>query len=251
MGEIGSPRRAGGRRGDVGSVTRTLLEIARDLADDRVLAEQICRACVRGLDIDGAAISLFTARTHRETLFATDPIAVLLEDLQFGLGEGACMDAATTGRPVWAPDLSDPAETMRWPVYAAAVVEQARVRAVFALPLQWGVINLGVLDLYRAAPGPLSGAQQRDAISAADAAALMLLDLRTDPGEITAWDRSWSTRAEIHQATGMVVAQLGISSHDAFARLRAHSFAEHRMLGEVAEDVVARRLTFSRDTRDS
>jgi AmiR/NasT family two-component response regulator len=108
-----------------------------------------------------------------------------------------------------------------------------------------------VLDLYRVAPGPLSGRQQRDAISAADAAALMLLDLRTDPGEITAWDRSWSTRAEIHQATGMVVAQLGISSQDAFARLRAHAFAEHRMLGEVAEDVVARRLIFSRETRES
>ena len=46
----------------------------------------------------------------------------------------------------------------------------------------------------------------------------------------------------------MVVAQLGISSQDAFARLRAHAFVEHRMLVDVADDAVARRLTFRRDT---
>lgn len=229
-------------------MTRALLGIARDIRDDRALAVQICRACVDGLDVDGAAISLFTASTLRETLFATDPVAELLEDLQFGLGEGACMDAASTGRPVLIPDMADPVDTSRWPVYAAAVGEQTGVGAVFAFPLQWGTINLGVLDLYRQVPGMLSGPQLRDAASAADAAALMLLGLRTDPGDPQAWDRSWSNRAEIHQATGMVVAQLGISAQDAFARLRAHAFAAHRMLGDVAADVIARRLHFEKDT---
>ncbi len=232
---------------EVGVVTRALLDIARDVGDDRALAARICRACAEGLDIDGAAISLFTASTLRETLFATDPTAELLEDLQFSLGEGACMDAAATGRPVWAPDMGDPDTTGRWPIYAAAVVTQAEVGAVFALPLQWGAINLGVLDLYRRAPGPLPAEQRRDAIGAADAAALMLLGMRTDPGEGTAWDRSWSSRAEIHQATGMVTVQLGVNSQDAFARLRAYAFAEQRMLGDVAADVVARRVTFYRD----
>jgi AmiR/NasT family two-component response regulator len=46
----------------------------------------------------------------------------------------------------------------------------------------------------------------------------------------------------------MVVAQLGISAADAFARLRAHAFAEQRLLGDVARDVVARRLHFSKNT---
>jgi hypothetical protein len=233
---------------ELGAVTRALLAIARDLRDDRVLAEQICLACVAGLDVDGAAISVLTTSTMRETLWASDATAELLEDLQFSLGEGACIEAAVTARPVLVPDLSDPAETSRWPIYAAAVVEQAGVGAVFALPLQWGAITVGVLDLYRRAPGSLSEEQSRDALSAADAATLMLLGLRTDPGEDLAWDRSWSNRAEIHQATGMVVAQLEISATDAFARLRAYAFAEQRLLGDVARDVVARRLHFSKDT---
>ena len=135
-----------------GGVTRVLLAIARDLRDDRALAEQICRACVAGLDIDGAAISLHTGSTLRETLFATDATADLLEDLQFSLGEGACIEACGTGRPVLVPDMTDTTDTSRWPVYAGAVME-AGVGAVFALPLQWGTIHLGVLDLYRRPPG--------------------------------------------------------------------------------------------------
>jgi GAF domain/ANTAR domain len=233
---------------ELGAVTRALLAIARDVEDDRVLAGEICRACVQGLDIDGAAISLLTADPLRETVFASDATADLLEDLQFSLGEGACIDAAVSRRPVLVADMNDPAQTARWPVYAAAVAEQTGVRAVFALPLQWGAIDVGVLDLYRRAPGALSAAQMRDALSAADAATLILLGLRSDPGDDDqAWDRSWGNRAEIHQATGMVVAQLGVSAADALARLRAHAFAEQRLLGDVARDVVARRLCFTED----
>jgi len=205
---------------------------------------------VAGLGVDGAAISLMTASNLRETLYASDATVDLLEDLQFSLGEGPCVDAALSGRPVLVADLRDPAQTSRWPIYAAAVVDQAHIGAVFAVPLQWGTITLGVLDLYRRAPGSLSAAQARDAISAADAAALMLLGVRTapDPEGDELWDRSWSKRAEIHQATGMVVAQLGVSPTDAFARLRAHAFSEGVQLGDVARDVVARRLRFTRDT---
>jgi AmiR/NasT family two-component response regulator len=97
-------------------------------------------------------------------------------------------------------------------------------------------------------PGALSATQMRDALSAADAATLVLLGLRSDPGEEQAWDRSWGNRAEIHQATGMVVPSSGSARADALARLRAHAFAEQRLLGEVARDVVARRLRFTKDT---
>jgi hypothetical protein len=235
---------------ELGVVTRALLGIARTLRNDRVLAERICQAAVEGLEVDGAAISLLTASTLRETLYATDATAELLEDLQFSLGEGVCVDAATSGGPVLIADMNDPAQTSRWPIYAAAVVDQAQISAVFAFPLQWGPINLGVLDLYRREPGSLPPAQLRDALGAADMAALMLLGLRTDAGEDQTWDRSWGNRVEIHQATGMVVAQLGVGATDAFARLRAYAFAEHRLLGDVARDVVARRLRFDPAAED-
>ncbi len=231
-----------------GKVTQALLAIGSAGFDERGLAERICQTCIAELDIDGAAISLDTAGNLRETLYASDVTADLLEELQFTLGEGACMDAARTGHPVLVPDMTDVVESVRWPVYAEAVVERAGVGAVFALPLQWATIHLGVLDLYRKAPGSLPIAQLRDATAAADIAALMLLGIRTDPGDDQIWDRSWGHRAEIHQATGMVVAQLNLSAADAFAWLRAYAFTEHQLLGDVARDVVARRLRFTEDT---
>jgi len=103
--------------------------------------------------------------------------------------------------------------------------------------------------------GGLSQSQWRDALSAADIAALMMLGLRTDPnparprGDATAgWlDHSMGSRAEVHQATGMVLAQLGVSAAEALARLRAYAFVEQRLLIDVARDVVARALVFTED----
>jgi hypothetical protein len=234
---------------DLGVVTKALLAIARDTIDDRALAMRICRACVDGLDVDGAAISLLTAGAARQTLAATDALAELLEDLQFTFNEGACMEAARTGNPVLVGDLRHSGEVERWPMFAAAVLERSAVRAVFALPLQWGAVNLGVLDLYRLQPGALDDAQLRDAIAAADAAALMMLGLRTDPdqGGVDWLDHAVAHRAEIHQAAGMVSVQLDVTVAEALARMRAHAFVHDRLLIDVACDVVARRLMFTED----
>jgi hypothetical protein len=274
---------------ELGPLTQALIRLARDGHDDRHLAAEICRACVTCLGVDGAAISLLTATASRETLPATDPTAATLEDLQFTLGEGACMEAALSGRPVLVPDIGDHVLTSRWPMFADAVAEQTDVRALFALPLQLGTINLGVLDLYRTTAGPLRGHELRDALAAADTATLMLLAVPAHSGDVDVdghpvtdgqhrgdrithrwhedgdsegrhitradeawlhglgwdrpgWDGLWNGRAEVHQATGMVLVQLGISSQDAFVRLRAHAFATRRPLADVA-----RRLVFTPD----
>jgi hypothetical protein len=244
---------------DSGAVTQALLAIGPGSSDDRDLAQQICRACIEGLDVDGAAISLLTATVSRHTLWASDATAERLEDLQFSLNEGACMQAATTGSPVLVPDLHHSSETAQWPIFAAAVAEQTNAQALFALPLQWGVTNLGVLDLYRNATGELSHTQWRDALSAADIAALMILGLRTDPTNpdpdpdpdthTGGLDHPTGDRAAIHQATGMVLAQLQITATEALARLRAYAFVEQRLLDDIAHDVINRTLTFTQNMK--
>jgi hypothetical protein len=74
---------------ELGTVTQALLAGGDDGLDAHAVAERICRACVTGLDVDGAVISILTATVSRETLWATDPTAELLEELQFTLNEGA------------------------------------------------------------------------------------------------------------------------------------------------------------------
>jgi hypothetical protein len=61
------------------------------------------------------------------------------------------------------------------------------------------------------------------------------------------WDQPLSTR-EVHQATGMIVAQLGVTAHEAYVRMQGFAYSRGRMLSEVANDVVERRLRFDPDS---
>ncbi len=54
----------------------------------------------------------------------------------------------------------------------------------------------------------------------------------------------WLRRARVHQATGMVAAQLGLTTDDAMAVLRAHAFALEVSLDQVSDELVSRRLVF-------
>lgn len=234
---------------ETGLVTRAVLALGPRALDDRSLARDVCQACCADLDIDGAAISVLTATEARTTLWASDPTAHMLEELQFTLNEGSCIQAASTGSPVFVPDLHHDAQTRHWPVFAAAVAEQTPVRALFTLPMQWGAANVGVLDLYRNSPGDLDDAQRADAMAATRIAAMLLLARYTEPpGTATAVPDDaevmslLDNRAEVHQATGMVLTQLGVTPQEALARMRAHAFLHQRLLIDVARDIVARRL---------
>jgi hypothetical protein len=48
----------------------------------------------------------------------------------------------------------------------------------------------------------------------------------------------------------MISVQLGVSIQEALLRLRAHAYGSERPLGEIAEDVVARRLRFGDELDD-
>jgi hypothetical protein len=95
----------------------------------------------------------------------------------------------------------------------------------------------------------LSDGERRDAFGVADVAALMMLGQRTDPGEGGWLDGRVASRAEIHQATGMVLIQLGVTAPEALACLRAHAFVHGRLLIDVAREVVARRISFVEDVQ--
>jgi hypothetical protein len=88
------------------------------------------------------------------------------------------------------------------------------------------------------------------ALLAADAAVSTLLAAgigRTIPG-VVRWDRSDGSelvRSEVHQATGVIMAQVGGGAADALSRL----YAANRAIDAVARDVVDRRLRFDEETR--
>jgi hypothetical protein len=124
------------------------------------------------------------------------------------------------------------------------------VRAAFAFPLQVGAARLGVLDVFRARAGPLTGAELRQAFTFTDLAVRTLLDGQEDaiPGAAAeGLDEAIEHSAELFQAQGMVMVQLGVSLAEALVRIRAHTYAQNRRLTDVARDVVAGRLHFDPD----
>jgi hypothetical protein len=207
--------------------------------------QRIAELCVDMLGVTGAGISLVSDTGTRGVICATDDVAMRIEELQVTLGEGPCMDAISGGGPVLVPDLDDWRDLPeRWPGFLAAIAT-AGVRAVFAFPLRIGVIQLGALDLYRSSAGALGEDQLGAALVAAEAAGLALLSLQKEVETgLTVDARSGGFQPQVHQATGMVMVQAGVTIEQAFLLLRARAFASGRSLSAVSADVIGRRLRF-------
>jgi hypothetical protein len=211
----------------------------------------LCRVSAMLADVTGAGIVLMSSDMATTTAYTSDDVSATLDDLQLTLGEGPCVDAHGQGRPVLEPDLADPVER-RWPAFSPPAVA-AGVRAVFGFPLHVGAARLGTLGLYRDRQGPLSDEQHADALVMAGvvARAVLVMQAQVPPGSLAhAIEADGNFRYVVHQATGMVAAQLGVPVGDALVRLRAHAFRTDRLLTDVAGDVVARRLRFGEDDGD-
>lgn len=212
--------------------------------------DRLCSALTRVLPATGVGVSLLTEDHNGGGIVAaSDARSRVLEELQFTAGEGPCIDAYTTGRPVLVPDLDDHG-TRRWPGYAPAAREHG-VRAVFAFPLQVGAARAGALDIYRTQAGSLTDDALTRAYSFADVAMGLLVDGQARVGDDRSsrdLDDALAPRLEVYQAQGMVMVDLGVGVDEAMARLRAHAYAEGRPIAHIARDIVAGKLTLDRDS---
>lgn len=223
-----------------------LADLEKNHLSVRSLPQRLVDACAAALPVTGVALVVMTNSGPGAMLANTDGPALVMEELQFTLGEGPCIEATRSGRPVLQPDLAATAPT-RWPGFAAGALE-AGIRAIFAFPLQVGGIHVGVLDLYRDKPGTLAYPDFEEALDFADAATTLLLHLQAESGQNGAVELL-EDRAEVHQATGMVSVQAEVRLTDALLLLRAHAYAEERPILDIAKEVVSRTVHF--DVKES
>ncbi len=204
---------------------------------------RLCAVCPGIVGVNGAGIMLMSGDIPRGSLSSTDDVSQLIEELQYALGEGPCVDAYHQGRVVAEPDLAEPV-ARRWPAFPSPAL-QAGVRAVFGFPLRVGAVRVGALNLYRDRPGPLNDEQHADALVLAGVAARWVLDAQAvAPSGAVAKELEAGAdfHFAVHNAAGMVSVQEGISVAEALIRLRAFAFGNNRLLADVADDVVARRV---------
>lgn len=230
--------------------------------DDRLFAgvDTICDTALQETETDGVALAVLTRwRRVRDLLYASDPIARRLDELQYTIGEGPCFDAYRESVPQFYPELTSAAQTPRWPTFAADAAELG-VRALFAFPVPDGRRPMGVLELYRRAAGGLSDAGYAAASACASAIAQQLesnwqhhvarfdnveqaIDAAATAGIDVTEPPDPFTRTQIHMAAGMVSIQLATSVDDALDRIRAYCYAYGLSVTSVAADIIARRLT--------
>ncbi|KQX08409.1 hypothetical protein ASC59_03640 [Leifsonia sp. Root1293] len=205
----------------------------------------LCRPFLNALPVRGASIAVLADPFGKETICASDRLAARLDELQIDLGLGPCWDALSTRTPVFTSDIRR--VDHRWPVLADAIGDE-RIGALFALPLYIGSLDIGAVDLYTEEPGTLTESEAKDAVALSTAAARQVLLRALDaaqPGATYDTEPGTHSRRLVHQATGMVIAQLGISATDALLVLRARAYADGRSVREVADDIVDRRLDLS------
>lgn len=220
-----------------------LLRILSLLASDNGSeVPRLCDVAAEVTAVSGAGVMLLSDGLPQASLCSTDEIASRIEEAQYTLGEGPCVDAHRLGKVVAEPDLG--AVGSRWAEFSRQALG-AGARAVFGYPIRLGVARLGALNLYRDQPGPLSDDQHADALVVADVAARAILAdqaAASDRGLGVGIQGDLNMWGVVHQAAGMVSVQLDISVADALMCLRAHAFRNDRSVAAVARDVVERRL---------
>lgn len=193
--------------------------------------------------VSGAAVSTVGELLGSETIAASDDLASRVDELQFDLGEGPCWDAMRFARPVLEPDVREH-PTIVWPLFSAALMEHP-VSSLFAFPLIVGPLRIGAVDLYSREPVSLSASQTKQASTVAEAVGQLVLRRALNAvGEYDDHGNAFSRRL-IHQATGMLVAQLRIASEDAVLIIQGHAFATGQSMMEVSQSIVDRKLGFT------
>jgi hypothetical protein len=207
---------------------------------------RLCEVATDVVGVTGAGVMLMSDDVPLGSLCSSNGISDLMEQWQYTLGEGPCVDAYTLDQVVTETDLAEPM-TPRWFAFTPRALDIG-VRAVFGFPLRRRTARLGALNLYLDRPGGLDTDQFADAAVCAAFIAHWVIDTQaaaTEGSLAEALDADSDFHYVVQNAAGMVSVQLGISVTDALVRIRAYAFSETRLVREVADDIVGRSLRFS------
>ena len=221
---------------------RQALDQLADLRTSPVSVEEALERVVETANtlfgVDGTALMLVDRDQVLRNLAASDRRTALLEDLQAEHGEGPCADAFSDKRPVAADDL---AGDDRWPAFAPAAAARGLL-AVLASPVPYGDQAVGVVAVLDANPHTWSEAEREAVVAFTELVALLVLNAMEArergrlAGELQV---ALDSRVVIEQAKGVLVGRHGVTTREAFERLRRQARDQRRPLAEVARGVVS------------
>ncbi len=230
------------------SVAWQLAELTRTLLDATSLVEALDRIVVATRQaIPGADLVSITLRGpngHYYTPAETDPIADELDQVQYELNEGPCMDAARIPGPAIAvsDDLSD--EPL-WPKFGRAAVERGyhSIVATALLPDSRPPQLVGALNVYSRRRSGLTASDRDAALLLACHGSLALANVQANSTaalQAAHLRRAIESRDIIGQAKGILMNRRGIDADEAFSILRRVSQDLNVKLADLAHTLTER-----------
>jgi len=208
---------------------------------DQDPAHRLCEAARRTLGADAASLTIKLGDGRWSEPCATDPVTEHFEHLQQLAGEGPADDAASSGRPVFVQVEQRGLDL--WSTLSVVAGRDAVRGNYWVVPMRPLEATVGLLTLQRESGSLLQEARAVQFVADTVGTALFRDSGLTELG--LSVSEEWTESRVVHQATGMVTAQLRVSPRDALAMLRAHAFSQDVDLHTLAVDVVARRIDFS------
>lgn len=215
-----------------------LARLVADLTDADSLnatVDQIVRFARDTIGADHAGITLLLARRAGfETVGHTDRLVLDVDDMQYQLGEGPCIDAAIKGQTVRAVDLdADP----RWPRWGPSALNVG-LRSIVSIQLHARGSRVGALNLYGERSGQFDDEDVQLARLFAYHAASALAVARNEEQLLQALD----TRTAIGQAQGILMERFDLDAERAFNVMRRYSQDHNVKLYDVARTIVLKRV---------
>ena len=172
------------------------------------------------------------------TVGSADALARLLDEKQYDLDQGPCLEALATERIVSSPDFGT--ET-RWNGYPTQAVVHG-IRSVYSSPLMADHTAIGVLNLYGHDPDAFDEDSRRAAALLARLTSTIITAALRHYDELTLTDHlraALSSRSVIDQAMGIVMGMQRCGPQEAFDVLRTVSQNRNIPLREIAAELVA------------
>jgi GAF domain-containing protein len=221
---------------------RQALDQLADLRSTPVTVEEALERVVATADtlfgVDGAALMLADRDQSLRNLAVSDIRAALLEELQAEHGEGPCVDAYDDKEPVAADDL---ATDDRWPQFAPAAAAGGLL-AVLASPIPYSDQAVGVVAVVDGQAHAWTEPERAAIVAFTELAALLILNAMqaAERGRLAGeLQLALDSRVVIEQAKGVLVGRHGLTTRQAFERLRGQARDQRRPLSEVARAVVS------------
>jgi GAF domain-containing protein len=221
---------------------RQALDQLADLRSSPVTVEEALERVVATADalfgVDGTALMLVDRDQALRNLAVSDARAAPLEELQAEHGEGPCVDAFEGKQPVAADDL---ATEDRWPAFAPAAAGRGLL-AVLASPIPYSEQAVGVVTVFAGHPHAWTEAEREAIVAFTELVALLILNAMeaSERGKLAGHLQvALDSRVVIEQAKGVLVGRHGLTTRQAFDRLRRQARDQRRPLPEVARAVVS------------